>query len=152
MKLVKISDKFFCDCKTHGTESELMYNEKGRPSVLLVNLRYKGKKYPFVVPLRSNISGTAPKEQFFSLPPNKNTKYGNSHGIHYIKIFPIKIDYVESYLINEPYDILIQSIIDAHEKDIVDACQDYLGECEKGNHHFVTPDIDGILAWLYATI
>ena len=39
MRLVKISDSFFGECKKRGTESELLYNENGRPSVLLVHLK-----------------------------------------------------------------------------------------------------------------
>ena len=54
MRLVKISDLFFGECKKRGTESELLYNENGRPSVLLVHLKYKGNIHKFVVPLRSN--------------------------------------------------------------------------------------------------
>ena len=150
MKLVKVSNKFFKDCKKHGTEKELMFNEDGRPSVLLVNLDYKGKKYKFVVPLRSNISGTAPKGQFLSLPPNKNTRPGHSHGVHYIKLFPIKDDYIESYLISEIYDKIVQAKIDKNEKVIVTACQNYLKQCELGEKHTMTPDIDGIISWLYA--
>ncbi len=149
MRLVKVSDSFFNECKKRGTESELLYNENGRPSVLLVHLKYKDKIYKFVVPLRSNISGKTPRSQYFSLPPNKNTRSGNSHGVHYIKIFPIKDKYIETYLISEPFDLMIKGILDKNEKTIISACQDYLLQCENGHKHFMTPDIDGILEWLY---
>lgn len=128
-----------------------MYNEAGRPCVLILQLHYKGNKHKFVVPLRSNISGRTPKEQFFSLPPNKDTKPGNSHGIHYIKLFPVSDKYIESYLIDEDsFKMMIKGIIDNkdNEKEIVIACQNYLKQCEAGNKHFMTPDIDGILSWL----
>ena len=148
MKLVKISDRFFTDCQSNGTADELLFNEDGRPSVLIVRLKYKGKNHKFVVPLRSNISPTTPKWQYLSLPPNSKTKPNHSHGIHYIKLFPIKDEYVESYLISEPFDLMIKGIIDNKETEIVNACQDYLNKCEMGKKHFMTPDIDGILSWL----
>ena len=100
------------------------------------------------MPLRSNISPTTPKWQYLSLPPNSKTKPNHSHGIHYIKLFPIKDEYVESYLISEPFDLMIKGIIDNKETEIVNACQDYLNKCEMGKKHFMTPDIDGILSWL----
>lgn len=73
------------------------------PSVLIVRLKYKGNFHKFVVPLRSNISPTTPKNQYMSLPPNSKTKPHHSHGIHYIKIFPITDKYVQSYLISDPF-------------------------------------------------
>lgn len=148
MNLVKIKESFFQECQRKGTDSELMYNENGRPNVLIVRLKYKGAFRKFVVPLRSNISGRAPSWQYFSLPPNQNTAMGNHHGIHYIKIFPISDRYVDNYLINTPFDLMVKGIIDAHEAEIVNACQNYLNQCENGNKHFMTPDIDGILQWL----
>lgn len=145
MKLVKISNKFFNECKKHNVHKELLFNEDGRPSVLIMKLKYKEGYHKFVVPLRSNISPKTPKAQYMSLPPNKNTKPKHSHGIHYIKLFPIKNEYVQSYLINDPFDLMIKQIIDNNEKDIIEACQAYLVECENGNKHYMSPDIDGIL-------
>lgn len=136
------------ECRKRNTESELLYNENGRPSVLLVRLKYKENYHKFVVPLRSNISKKTPKYQYFPLPPNKNTKTGNSHGVHYIKLFPIKNIYVENYIISEQFDLMIKSILDKNEKTIINACQKYLNQCEAGYKHFMTPDIDGILNWL----
>ena len=133
MKLVKISNKFFNDCKKNNIHKELMFNEDGRPSVLIV---------------RSNISPTTPKNQYMSLPPNSKTKPHHSHGIHYIKIFPITDKYVQSYLISDPFDLMVKNIIDNNESEIIQACQDYLFECENGNKHFMTPDIDGIIKML----
>lgn len=56
MKLVKINDIFCRKCKIKGTESEIMFNKKGRPCVLLIRMKYKNEIHKFVVPLRSNIS------------------------------------------------------------------------------------------------
>ena len=78
----------------------------------------------FVVRLRSNISPKTPKDQYFSLPPKPKTKPRHSHGIHYIKLFPIDDRYVQSYLISELFDILVKKIIDDNESDIIQSCQD----------------------------
>ena len=108
MRLVKISNDFFNECRNHNVHKELMFNEDGRPSVLIVKLRYKEQYHKFVVPLRSNISPKTPKDQYFSLPPNPKTKPHHSHGIHYIKLFPIDDKYVQTYLISEPFDLLVK--------------------------------------------
>ena len=148
MRLVKISDSFFNECKKHSVHKELLFNEDGRPSVLLIILKYKEQYRKFVVPMRSNISPTTPKNQYLPLPPNSKTKLHHSHGIHYIKIFPIIDKYVQTYLISEPFDLMIKNKIDDNEPIIVQACQDYLKQCENGNKHFMTPDIDGIIHML----
>ncbi len=149
MHLVKVSPTFYNNCKIHGTDSELLFNESGRPCVLLLKLMYKGQKRSFVVPLRSNIAPNVPKSQYFPLPPNKNTRPGCRHGIHYIKIFPISKEYIQKYNIDG--NIFLQkvnSIINFNTKAIVTACQNYLAQAETGNRHPMTPDIDGILTWL----
>lgn len=122
-----------------------MFNEGGRPSVLIIRLKYNEQFRKFVVPLRSNISPTTPKDQYMALPPNSKTKPHHSHGIHYIKIFPIVDKYVQSYLISNPFDLMVKKIIDKNENTIIEACQEYLRKCENGNKHFMTPDIDGII-------
>lgn len=76
MQLVTVAKDFFTQCKKHGTDRELLYDKQGRPCVLIVDLIYKGKKHTFVVPLRSNISKSAPKSQYFPLPPNASTQPG----------------------------------------------------------------------------
>ena len=150
MRIVKVTGEYYKQCKNHGTDQELLANEAGRPCVLLINLEYKGKKEKFVVPFRSNISSSTPSSQFFSLPPNKNTKKNRSHGVHYIKLFPVTNRFINKYLIdNDEYWAMIKSIVDENEKEIVTSCQNYLDECAKGNKHFMTPDIDGILSWLH---
>ena len=151
MKLVKISNKFFNECKKNNIHKELMFNEDGRPSVIIAKLKYKGHYHKFVIPLRSNISPRTPKNQYFPLPPNPKTKPHHSHGIHYIKLFPIDDRYVQSYLISERFDLLVKKIIDNNETAIIEACQDYLIQCEAGNKHFMTPDIDGIINMLKNT-
>ena len=149
MKQVKILEQFYKECQNHKTADELLFNEGGRPCVLIAKLRYKGSFHKFVIPMRSNISQTAPKSQFFALPPNKNTRPHCFHGIHYIKLFPIVDKYVAPYLISSQFDCQVKSIIDANEKEIIEECQKYLDKYEHGNRHYMTPDIDGILSWIY---
>ena len=52
------------------------------------------------------------------------------------------------YDIPESFDILVKKIIDDNESDIIQSCQEYLKQCESGNKHFMTPDIDGIINML----
>lgn len=89
MKIVKVIKAFFNECVKHNTYEELLQSDIGRPCVLIVSLLYKNKRHKFVVPFRSNISPSTPNQQYFHLPPNKFTKKNHSHGIHYIKLFPI---------------------------------------------------------------
>lgn len=149
MELVKVKPEFYTKCTEKKADSELLYNEAGRPCVLVVHLKYKEKLHKFVVPIRSNISGKTPKDQYLSLPPNPNTRSGCAHGIHYIKIFPIKDEYIDKYNIDKnSYLVGVKEIIDKKESIIVKACQDYLDKCSAGKKHMMTPDIDGILSWL----
>lgn len=149
MQLVKVGDQFYQECKKRGTDQEMLFNKSGRPCVLIMKLKYKGKNHQFVVPLRSNISSNVPKNQYFSLPPNSTTKTGNRHGVHYIKLFPIDSKYIQRYRIeNNAYMQGIKSMLDKNEKNIIAACQNYLYEYEHGRKDSNTPDIDGILSWL----
>lgn len=146
MKLVKVKQEFFDMCEDNGVDSQLMKTKSGRPGVLILKLKYKGKDRDFIVPLRSNIPGKVKESEYKSLPPNSDTKPGNHHGIHYIKIFPIKKEYIDKYHIDKSsYLMTVKSIIDKSTKEIVNACQDYLIEYEKGNKHPFSPDIDAIL-------
>lgn len=149
MQLVKVNEQFYQECSKRGTDHELLFNKAGRPCVLIVKLKYKGKNHKFVVPLRSNIVANAPKNEYFPLPPNPTTKSGNRHGVHYIKLFPIDSKYVQKYRIeNNSYMQTIKGILDKNEKKIISDCQKYLVECEQGKRSPFTPDIDGILSWL----
>ena len=133
----------------HKTDKELMSNKNGRPCILIMNLKYKGIAHKFAVPLRSNIAPDVPKDQYFALPPNSNTKPGYRHGVHYIKIFPIDNKYLQKYRIeNNTYLLQVKSILDKNEKQIITACQQYLNKYEQGIGCNMTPDIDGILSWL----
>lgn len=118
MQVVKVSDQFYVDCKTHGTDKELLFNKFGRPCVLIIQLKYRGKRQDFIIPMRSNISANAPKSQYFPLPPNATTKPGNRHGVHYIKLFPIDKKYIQKYRIdNNSFLIQIKNILDKNERN-----------------------------------
>ncbi|MEG2338716.1 MAG: hypothetical protein RSB66_06505 [Clostridium sp.] len=149
MKLVKVSNEFYKKCIKYKTTEELMLNDQGRPCVLIIKLKYKGQKRDFTIPLRSNIGVSTPKWQYFSLPPNKATKAGNKHGVHYIKIFPVTKHYIDKYNIDgDEFLQMIHKKIMRHEKDIINSCQQYLFDCEEGKKHIMTPNIDGIIKWL----
>lgn len=150
MELVKVNQRFYDKCISEHSERELLFNESGRPCVLLIRLKYKEQIHKFVVPIRSNISNKTPKTQYFSLPPNPTTRNGCSHGIHYIKIFPITDEYIDKYHIDKnSYLVGVRTIIAKHESEIVNECQKYLDRCSIGQKHNMTPDIDKILSWLY---
>lgn len=146
MKLVKVKKQFFDLCRQNNVDEELLENKDGRPCVLIVKLKYKNQIRPFIVPLRSNLSPTTPNWQYLGLPPNSATKPNHKHAIHYIKLFPIKKEFIDSYERDkEPYYTMLLKIIDKNEKKIIDACQNYLEKYEMGEKHCMTPDIDGII-------
>ena len=151
MKLVKVKQSFYDLIRKNHVDEEIMFNEFGRPCVLILDLEYKGLLRKFVVPLRSNISIRTPSSQYFPLPPTGNTKDGNHHGIHYIKIFPIETKYIDRYRIDGEFYKMIITILSKNESKIVSDCQNYLKKCEIGNKHFMTPDIDGIIKVLENT-
>ena len=85
MKIVSISQDYF---DLVDGDRELML-KRDRPCIVVVRLRFRGKRRDFAVPLRSNIAPNVPKDQYFALPPRPTTRPGCRHGIHYIKMFPI---------------------------------------------------------------
>ena len=98
-----------------------MFNEKGRPCVLLIRMKYKNEIHKFVVPLRSNIS--APEWKYYKISPNKTIKPGNKAGVHYIKLFPIKDEYIDKFnFVAGPHMTLIKNILDKNEKEIIQTC------------------------------
>lgn len=69
IRLVKVKQEFYSLCQEHNVDEELLFNEAGRPCVLLIRMNYKNNMHDFVVPLRSNISARTPRNQYFALPP-----------------------------------------------------------------------------------
>lgn len=142
MRIVSVSDEFFDLC---GDDRELM-TKRGRPCVLVLRLRYKGKHYDFAAPFRSNIAPNVPKNQYFALPPRPTTKPHHRHGIHYIKMFPISRRFVRRFRTEgNPYYQAIQQLIDRNTAKIVKECQAYLNRYEKEGRPSFAVDIDGII-------
>lgn len=126
-----------------------MLQKSTRPCVLVLRLKYKGRRYDFGVPIRSNINASTPKDQYFPLPPRSSTRPKNRHGIHYAKMFPI--DRTQTIIFrtkNNPQATLMKQIIDRNEKRIVRECQDYLLRYEAGNIPNYATDIDFLLTLL----
>ncbi len=146
MRLIAINTALFDKNKN---DPEILTKSK-RPYVLVIRLKYKGNKYDFAVPIRSNIPAAAPKEQYFALPPRPSTRPKNRHGLHYIKMFPVTKQYFVRYRTEgNPFALLIQSIIDKNQKKIVNQCQNYLDSYASGNHPAFSTDIDYLIAQLY---
>lgn len=109
MKLVSIRPALL---DVYAEDLEVL-QKSGRPYVLVIRLNYKGQKTDFAVPIRSNIPASAPKNQYFALPPRAATKPKNRHGLHYIKMFPVKKRYFVRYRTEgNSFAIMIQDIID----------------------------------------
>lgn len=107
-------------------DSEVL-QKSTRPYVLVVRLKYKDACYDFAVPIRSNIPASAPKDQYFALPPRPQTRPKNRHGLHYIKMFPVTKQYLVRYRTEgNSFATLIHDIIEKNSKQIVDECQHYL--------------------------
>ena len=87
MRIVSISDDFI---EEYGVNDREFMFKHGRPCIVVVRLRFRGKRRDFAVPFRSNISPNVPKDQYFALPPRSQTKPRHRHGIHFIKMFPIE--------------------------------------------------------------
>lgn len=145
MKLVTIDARLF-DKYKYDTEILIKTN---RPYVLIVNLEYKSNYHSFAIPIRSNIPASAPKNQYFALPPRATTRPRNRHGLHYIKMFPITKEYIRRYRIEgNEFATMIQKIIDTNTKKIVTDSQAYLNAYEQGHHPKFSTNIDYLLSQL----
>lgn len=143
MKFITISPEFYDLCD----DTELLQKGNRRPHVLVLSLKYKGRRINFAVPLRSNIPPSAPKGSYFHLPPRPTTRPKHRHGLHYIKMFPITPKYYEKFWVgkNKSY-ILFQNIIRSNRKLIIKECQDYLDNYAAGRIPPYAVNIDKILS------
>ena len=92
---------------------------------------------------------SAPKEQYFALPPRPQTRPKNRHGLHYIKMFPVTKQYLVRYRVEgNIFATLIQNIIDKNKKQIVDECQQYLDLYGQGIKPAYSTDIDYLIEQL----
>lgn len=145
MRLVKIDEKLF---EKYEADSEVL-TKTNRPYVLVLRLTYKGMKHDFAVPLRSNISASAPKEQYFPLPTRSTTRAQRRHGLHYIKMFPVQKKYFHRYRTEgNQYAMLIQRVINQNVNQIVRECQAYLDAYAQGIHPQYSTNIDYLLSQL----
>ena len=135
MKLVTINNSLLF--KYSGDPEVLQ--KSTRPYVLVIRLKYRDTNYDFAVPIRSNIPASAPKDQYFALPPRP----------HYIKMFPVTKQYLVRYRTEgNSFATLIQNIIDKNSKQIVDACQRYLDLYSQGTRPTYSTDIDYLIEQL----
>ena len=124
-----------------------MLQKANRPAALVVQLVYNGRRHDFAVPLRSNITGSVPKNQYFPLPPRPATRPKCRHGIHYIKMFPVKRSWLLPFHTeNNMYAAMIKGIIDRNEKQIVKECKEYLARYEAGIRPQFATDLDLLLS------
>lgn len=146
MRLVTIKSQ---QLKIFAADPEMLKKAR-RPCVLIMQLMYKGRRHMFAVPIRSNINASAPKDQYFPLPPRSTTRLHNRHGIHYIKMFPIKrADTIMFRTAGNKQAELMKSIIDKNEKQIIQECQSYLVKYESGVRPKYATNIDLLLALLH---
>ncbi|WP_122789412.1 hypothetical protein [Intestinibacillus sp. Marseille-P6563] len=147
MKFVTISSAFYEKC----SDSELLQKGNRRPHVLVLSLTYKGKRANFAVPLRSNIPPSAPRTEYFPLPPRATTKPKHRHGLHYIKMFPITKDYQQKFWVGENKSyVLYQNIISQNQKQIVQECQAYLDRYAAGDIPPYSVNIDRIFETIHS--
>lgn len=145
MKLVTIHHDLLIK---YSSDPEIL-QKSTRPYVLVIRLKYKNINYTFAVPLRSNIPASAPKDQYFALPPRPQTRPKNHHGLHYIKMFPVTKQYLIRYRTEgNSFATLIHTIIDKNSKQIVDECQQYLDSYSRGIKPLYATHIDYLLEQL----
>ncbi|NRT32626.1 hypothetical protein BJV38_004789 [Clostridium beijerinckii] len=127
---------------------ELEKNEK-RPCLIIVRLKYRGVKCDFAIPFRSNISNGATRKEYFPLPPRKTTKKGKKHGLHYIKMFPIKKEYIYSYYSDNKENENDIVKVEKNIKSIVSEVQEYITNYENGTRYNFCTNIDVIFNKIY---
>lgn len=132
--------------KNYYQDKEMLHKTR-RPCALIVQMTYKQKRYDFAIPLRSNIPASAPKNLYFALPPRNTTRPQRHHGLHYIKMFPIKRAWTMKYhYSNSVHASLIKSIIDKNEKTIITECKNYLSDYERGIVPAYATDLDFLIS------
>ena len=144
MKIISISDEYFAEFADGDRE---FMQKHGRPCLLVVRLRFRGRRRDFAVPFRSNIAPNVPKDQYFALPPRPTTRRHHRHGVHYIKMFPIEKRYQRRFrTAGNPYYEKVQRILDEHVEQIVRDCQAYLDRYEREGKPKYAVDLDRIIA------
>ena len=130
-------------------DSEMLLNKSGRPCLLMLRLKYKGRKVDFAVPFRSNIPPAEQKSNYFALPPRHTTRPKHRHGLHFSKMFPIRRQYLQKYHIDDnPAMLRAEQILKKNEKQIIMQAQTYLDNYSQGRRPIYATDIDLLLAFL----
>ena len=146
MKLISIDKRLlalYCEA-----DEQVLYKD-GRPVVLVVKLKNAGSMRDFAVPLRSNISPLAKRDEYFALPNRSNTKPYHHHGLHYTKMMPISKKFYQLYRLDkDAEERRYLAMIDKNEKRIIAECQRYLNDYEAGQRQMFATDLDNLLAVL----
>lgn len=144
-KLIGIDNNYF----KNFNDDELLTNVDSegnrRPYVLIINLKYRGEKRHFAIPLRSNIPSHVDDKHYVSLPPRETTKTGHVHGIHIIKMFPITKKHFLKYNTNSISEELIQATIIKNFDEIFEKSKSYLNDVENGNPNIYGVNIDDMI-------
>lgn len=146
MKIVSISQDFF---DLVDGDRELMLKHK-RPCIVVVRLRFRGKRRDFAVPLRSNIAPQRAQRPILctATPPHDAPRLPPRHPLH-IKMFPITKAYQRRFRTEgSAYYETLQRIIDGNTKRIVSECQAYLDRYEREGMPRFAVDIDRIVGLL----
>lgn len=145
MQIVKIKSELI---QKFSRDSQFL--QKGnRPCVLILRLKYNKTFYRFAVPIRSNIPAASPKYEYFPLPTRYTTRARNRHGLHYIKMFPVKKQYYDKYRTeNNMAASLIKATIDDNAARIVNECQAYLDRYSAGKRSVYATDLDLLISLL----
>ncbi|SFB12308.1 hypothetical protein [Selenomonas ruminantium] len=145
MKIVSVKSTLLDEFRKIDPE---VLEKHNRPCLLVMRLKYAGKKRMFAVPFRSNIVGNAPKSQYFPLPPRPATRTGNRHGLHYAKIIPVTKVFLERYRVDTSAALLYATIVSKNEKTIINECQAYLEQYEQGERPYYSTSLDKLIAKL----
>lgn len=127
---------------------ELEKNDK-RPCLIIIKLKYRGVNCKFAIPFRSNINGNASKKEYYPLPPRKTTRKGKKHGLHYIKMFPIKDEYINKYYAENAENENDIIKIEKNIKEVIDEAKQYLQNYENGTRYNFCTNIDVIFNKIY---
>lgn len=145
MKIVSIPQDFF----DHAEGDRELMLKHNRPCIVVVRLRFRGKRRDFAVPLRSNIAPNVPKDQYFALPPRPHDapQLPPRHPLH--QDVPHNQAYQRRFRTEgSAYYETLQRIIDVNTKRIVSECQAYLDRYEHEGRPRFAVDIDRIVVLL----
>ena len=151
LRIVAIDEKFFSDYDLFNVDNELIPNVEGgynRPYVVILRLVYNGLVQSFAIPFRSNIAGYRDRNEYFALPTRKETRKGNIHGLHFIKMFPVHKQYFRKYKYPESNTnaILTRNYIKKNSSKLVAEAQNYLNMFQNGYRPQYCVDISKLYA------